>query len=76
MWAAGLPDFLTQDKEHLLKEKAKLRTLLKRVPMDQFGHTHTRRVDQCCVRNIISKLIVPPKIILNPFYRIKKKKLK
>ena len=38
MWAAELPDLLTQDKEHLLKEKAKLRTLLKTVLMDQSGH--------------------------------------
>ena len=29
MWAAELPDLLTQDKVHLLKEKAKLRTLLR-----------------------------------------------
>ena len=39
MWAAELPDLLTQDKEPLLKEKAKLRTLLKTVLMDQSGHT-------------------------------------
>ena len=39
MWAAELPDLLTQDKEHLLKEKAKPRTLLKTVVMDQSEHT-------------------------------------
>ena len=48
MWAVELPDLLTQDKEHLLKEKAKLRTLLKRVPMDQFGHTHEEGGSMLC----------------------------
>ena len=45
MWAVELPDLLTQDKEHLLKEKAKLRTLLKRVLMDQSEHRQGGRVN-------------------------------
>ena len=38
VWAAELPDLLTKEKEHVLKEKAKLRTLLKTVLMDQSVH--------------------------------------
>ena len=45
MWAVELPVLLTQDKEHLLKGKAKLRTLLKIVLTDQSGHRQGGRVN-------------------------------
>ena len=48
MWAVELPDLLTQDKEHLLKEKAKLRTLLKTVLRDQSGHTDEEGGSMLC----------------------------
>ena len=48
MWAVELPDLLTQDKEHLLKEKAKLRTLLKTVLMDHSGHTDEEGGSMLC----------------------------
>ena len=48
MWAVESPDLLTQDKEHLLKEKAKLRTLLKTVLMDHSGHTDEEGGSMLC----------------------------
>ena len=43
VWAVELPDLLTQEKDHLLKETTKLRILLKTLLMDQFERRDRER---------------------------------